>query len=485
MLCGSQGDRAIKTEMARSRTFRTEKTAAKYSFRFNRNIKPNDEFRHEHWLLPRSAVSIGKGRTIWAVALLLLLGACSSGSDSRRPMQDPIGQHPPVQKEPVAALATAVGDPLAAAVTQSIGSAGGTIESADGTLRIDVPAGALATEQIFSVQLISNHAHGKISSAFRLRPEGTAFAGPVRLTFFFTPEQITGTAPQLLRVASQNSGGFWELHEELTLDADAGTVSIETNHFSDWSLVTGALLSPQSAIVKPTETVSFSVVVCERVQSDDQLAPLIAECRPSEVIRTLTRNWSVNGTPGGDGRVGTIAVQEDRSAVYTAPANAPQPNTVAASTEYTTLQSELVTLVANVRVESGLCMPPSPAEPCSFNLAEFNGQSLPYEGLPREPWENPETVNSGRLSLWDFDGDGVGTWSLRIVWSETRLSGNLEQFEQLAGDFTSEPSGQLRFTVQGSGTIFTGNLQQSTVTIEGYPFSTNNVSVAAGLTFRR
>jgi len=429
---------------------------------------------------------------MWVAGLLVLLVGCGSSSDDNPPVreepppqqQPPPQQEPPPEQEPIRAVATAVGTPLDTAETRAIGSAGGVLESADGAVRIEVPAGALAAEQIMSIQPISNHAHGKIGSAFRLGPEGVTFALPVRLIFQYTPEQILGTAPQLLRVASQNDNGFWELHEQLQIDAEEGTVSLETTHFSDWSLLSGAQLSPQSATVKPGETVSLSVVVCERVQSDDLLAPLVAECRPSEVLRNLTRNWSVNGTPGGDGQVGTVSVQEDRSAIYTAPANAPAPNEVAVSTEYTGLAGELVTLVSNIRVQSGLCTPPSPAEPCRFDLAEFDGQALPFEGLPREPWQNPETVVSGRLSLWDFDGNGDGTWSLRIVWSEARPSGNLEQFEQLAGDFISEPSGRLRFTVLG-GSTFTGTLQQSTATIQDYPFSTNNVSVSAQLTFRQ
>lgn len=425
---------------------------------------------------------------------VLLAGCGGSSSDSDRPQTQnpqnppvqeppPPAQDPPVKEEPVEALATDVGTPLEAAVTQTIGSAGGVIESADGTVRVEVPAGALATEQTLSIQPIANHAHGKVGGAFRLGPEGVTFASPVRLTFYFEPEQIAGTSQKLLRVASQNRDGFWELHEDLSVDADERSVTVETHHFSDWSLVSGAQLAPQSATVKPGESVQLSVEVCERVQTDDLLAPLVAQCRASEVYRALVKNWSVNGTAGGDGNVGTIEVQENGSAVYTAPATAPQPNTVAVSAEYTTLQGELVILIADIRVQSGLCTPPNLAEPCRFDLFEFNGEALPYSGLPREPWENLETVTSGRLSLWDSDGDGAGTWSLRIVWIEAKQSGDLEQFEQLAGEFTSETGGKMNFTVL-NGPPFTGSIQQDTVAIVAYPASTKNVSAPARLKLR-
>jgi len=435
----------------------------------------------------RGPVASSFRHAIWAG--LLVLAACGSSSDggggSTHPDPVPGPQPVPTPEPDVKAVATEVGSPLEMETTEAIGPAGGVIESADGALRVEIPAGALAAEQTVSIQAISNFAPGKVADAFRIRPEGTTFALPVRLTFHFTPEQILGSAPELLRVASQNRDGFWELHEQVQIDADAGTVSVDTNHFSDWSLVTGALLSPRSATVKVGETVPLTVVVCERVQPDDDLlAVLAAECRTSEVIRNLVRNWSVNGTPGGDGNIGTVSVLEDRSALYTAPAQPPQPNTVAVSAEYTTLQGGLVLLVSNISVQSGVCTPPGPGEPCSFELVEFNGQALPYEGLPHDPWENPEVLKSGTLALQDFDGDGAGTWSLRHVWVEKRPSGDLEKFSQLAGDFTSEASGKLHFTILG-GPAFDGALEQGVVTIADYPFSTTNVTLSAQLKLRQ
>lgn len=410
---------------------------------------------------------------------MLMLAACGgSGSDPGTGSDDP----PPPQ-QPATAVATAVGTALGEAITSAIGPAGGMLESADGTLRVEIPAGALAMEQTISIQPITHHAHGNLGSSFRLGPEDVTFAAPVRLTFRLSPDQIRGTAPQLLRVASQNSQGFWELHEAVTLDAEAGTLAVTTEHFSDWSLVTGAQLSPSSATVQPGGTLELSVVVCERAQAGDFVAPLLAECRPSQVISNLTRNWSVNGTPGGHAQVGTVAVQENRTALYTAPAHAPQPATVAVSTEYTALGGELVMLVADIRIQSGLCTPPSLAEPCRFNLTQINGKGLPYEELPRDPWENLERVISGRLSLRDSDSNGDGTWSLRIHWVEEKQSGGLEQFEQLAGDFTSDAGGQMKFTLP-SGEAFTGKIADGVVTVQDYPLSTKNTSGPVQLELR-
>lgn len=220
----------------------------------------------------------------------------------------------------------------------------------------------------------------------------------------------------------------------------------------------------------------------EGMPRDDLLAPLLAECRPSQVFSQLVRDWSVNGIPGGDALVGTVAVEEDRRALYTAPAVAPQPPAVAVSTEYRGLEGERVLLVANILVQAGLCTPPGPAQPCQFDLTTFNGKGLPYEELPREDWQNPETIVSGRLTLMDDDDNGDGTWTARIHWVEERMSGPLEQFEQLAGDFTSSGNGQLEFTVVGGGT-FGGRIEHGRVTLSGYPFTSKNTSVTAELEF--
>nr|PZN69248.1 MAG: hypothetical protein DIU62_02910 [Pseudomonadota bacterium] len=406
-----------------------------------------------------------------AVGLMSLLAACGGSGDEDTPSRGPATGTP-----------TPAGEALGQAEFATIGGAGGHFESADGRLRIDIPAGALAEDTVIRMQRITNHAHGGRGEAWRLGPEGLEFAQPVQLTFRYSDADVRGTAPQLLRIASQDAQGFWELHEDAVLDEDEGTLVVPVRHFSDWSLLSGAQLHPAEHTLAPGQSVALTVMLCERVPREDLLAPLLAACRPSQVISHLTRNWSVNGTPGGNALTGTVAVQEDRRALYTAPAVAPQPPAVAVSTEYRGLEGESVLLVANILVQSGLCTPPGPAQPCQFDLTTFNGRGLPYDELPREDWQNPETVISGRLTLMDYDGNGDGTWTARIHWVEQRMAGPLEQFEQLAGDFTSSGNGQLEFTVVGGG-AFSGRIEHGRVTLSGYPFTSKNASVTAELEF--
>lgn len=416
------------------------------------------------------------GQAGLALGFIALLAACGDGGS-----QSEGGK--PTPTTPAKAVATDVGEPLEEPVTSRVGPEGGTLESEDGRLRIVVPEGTFAEEQTLSIQAVENRAHGKVGSAFRLGPEGATFAKKVRLEFYFSEENVLGTAPELLSVASQTKQGFWALHTDVSLDTDERTMAVEVDHFSDWSLVAGAQLSPSYKTIKPGDSVELEVVVCESVDAEEGLATLLTACRPSEVISKLVKNWSVNGNVGGSSETGTVTVKENKAGVYTAPAKAPAANPVAVSAEYTALDGARITLVANVLIQPGLCPGIELFEGCQFDLKAVNGSALPYKDLPREDWENQENVISGVLNLKDQDGNGEGTFSMRHVWVEERPSSELAQFIQIAGNFTSKSDGSISFELLGGGGSFTGTLMNGEMVLEGCPLSTKNASIEAQLTF--
>src|ERR1700733_11153177 len=55
---------------------------------------------------------------------------------------------------------TPVGTPVDSGVTQSIGSGGGTVSSADGRLQVTIPAGDLTSPTTIGVQAVTNNAPG-------------------------------------------------------------------------------------------------------------------------------------------------------------------------------------------------------------------------------------------------------------------------------------------------------------------------------------
>ena len=267
--------------------------------------------------------------TVAALAVLVL-AACGDSS--------PTG---PDGDDNVTAVPTHAGAPRGAAVTATIGAGGGVLESADGKLRVEVPAGAVASATEFSVQPIENKAWGALdvaSGAWRLAPHGTTFAKPVRLTFRYEDADLDGTAPALLRLASQDDEGYWRLYRQTVVNAAQRTISVETTHFSDWSPIAGARVFAEETTVETGRTTTLHVRDCRvAAQDEDFLVPLLYECSDGGVYAGTAKNWSVNGVVGGhSATTGRVTRRDDEPGVadFRAPDELPEVNPVAVSVEY-------------------------------------------------------------------------------------------------------------------------------------------------------
>lgn len=155
----------------------------------------------------------------WLIGGVLALAACTPAKPGPNP-------HPKLEPTPV-------GTPVGSPVSQVIGVVGGSLESPDGKIRLEIPAGALAKDETVGIQEITNQAPGKFGKAYRLTPEGSKFAKPVRLSFRFTSEELRGTALELIRIAYQTKEGYWSPVPGQLPNLATGTVTVETDHFSD------------------------------------------------------------------------------------------------------------------------------------------------------------------------------------------------------------------------------------------------------------
>lgn len=79
-------------------------------------------------------------------------------------------------------LKTAAGVAKGAAVSQTIGAAGGNLSSGDSTVAITVPAGAVDEDIEFSITPVTDPTTAAVAT-FDLQPEGRTFASPVTITF--------------------------------------------------------------------------------------------------------------------------------------------------------------------------------------------------------------------------------------------------------------------------------------------------------------
>jgi hypothetical protein len=129
--------------------------------------------------------------------------------------------------------------PLLKSTETKIGVAGGNTAIPSGNLAIAIPRGALSQDVTIRIETITEVAPRGIGAIQKLSPEGTEFQKPVTLTFKYDETELTQkkTYPELLRVATRKANGGWETLKKIKLNKANKTVSVETTHFSDWSII--------------------------------------------------------------------------------------------------------------------------------------------------------------------------------------------------------------------------------------------------------
>jgi hypothetical protein len=229
-------------------------------------------------------------------------------------------------------------------IQKAVGSGGGTVQSAGGEIFIEIPSGALSSTQTIGIQEITNTAPLGAGRSFRLSPEGTTFTKPVKITMKY------GDTPALFAwIVTQKEDGSWLGDTRAEANETAGTVTVETTHFSDWAngRIMDLRLSPQNSTIvvnkskkivltgfaKPAPGEEEDLVPLKPLhpQSENELAEIPSVERMLELDRygaiRITR-WSLDGvTAPTSGKKGKLQGQK-LSATYTAPAKVPNPKKV-------------------------------------------------------------------------------------------------------------------------------------------------------------
>src|SRR5450432_2942200 len=144
------------------------------------------------------------------------------------------------------AAVTAIGTPIGSPVTKTIGAAGGTIISGDGRAELIIPAGALSSGLAISIQPITNECPNGAGVAYDFLPNGTKFLIPATLTIHYTDDDINGTDPYLLNLATQDSLNEWQVNIFKDVDTVGKTIIFDLNHFSPKAL--SAMVKVQSPV---------------------------------------------------------------------------------------------------------------------------------------------------------------------------------------------------------------------------------------------
>ena len=355
---------------------------------------------------------------------------------------------PPEVTEPTA-TPTDRGIPIGEPVRAIVGAAGGAVITADGRFTLTIPAGALTTDTAIEVQPLTPTAPGGMVEAYELGPPGQTFALPVVLTRAFDAE-ADGTP---LAWMTQDDDGYWIVAEGAELDAEAGTFSVETLHFSPWGVVTSGWIEIQSSAVDVGQRTRLVAHVCRTfgtmLGGTVGRSAFVHEC---DVADSVT--WSVAGVVGGTATVGTISGPPG-GGIYTAPTEVPSPATVVVTAAVTLAASSRLaavstTLTARIRI--------APVGGTYRGLLEVVQEDGDVRATGQVTWTPQASVGSWEASGYlntQVTRDGCDTANVRVPISpasELELFGPEDPISPSSYHF--EVSGTLDFTAMcddGSG----------------------------------
>jgi hypothetical protein len=269
---------------------------------------------------PARRIAQRLARTLWLVGALSLAACGGGGSD---PPPDP----------------TPAGEP----VTQTVGTAGGTVQAATlgGKVRLVFPAGAVASDTAVTITPVTP-ASGDVLSV-KLRPAGVSFAKPVTVVLEY-PAGSTPQATSRLRLQLGASGVFLPT----TVDTTARTLSTTLDTFGGaridalgapgaqrmHSLAAHALDSPpddSTLSAQQISSVAQSVANARQRLADLQAsgqyeAALALQLSIADlVMRTGEDGYSADATPFLDGAHDTACLARNTAiaTAQAAPINAP------------------------------------------------------------------------------------------------------------------------------------------------------------------
>ncbi len=287
------------------------------------------------YVAARNNLIMNKIFLLLCTALLVFNSSCKKEKNGEIPYKGP---------EPVSRPA---GNPDGALQSFQIGAAGGEFTTADGKLKVTIPAGAVSELTNFQVQPITNTADAGVGGGYRLFPHDLTFAKPVMLEFNYEELVDSIASEDVLSIAYQSNDGIWHMVRPHYLDKVNKTIQTPTTHFSDWVLVTWLKLIPASAELSTSAELPLKVLNFHPY-SDDLLAPLVSsdnstlplgEGKP--VPASLIKKWQLNG-PGK-------LVASGNSGTYTAPATATSETSATVVAELKSEAHQLL-LLSNIKI---------------------------------------------------------------------------------------------------------------------------------------
>lgn len=240
---------------------------------------------------------------IFAFSLVLFFGCKDDDADTDPRVNDPVVVDPIEDPDP-----NEEPDPDENPGEQSliIDEKGGQLQSSDQNLLITIPEGIIDESVEISVSENEiNDFTGGIGTMYSLESDIDQFPKPVTLSFNYEEDILPeGISPELLTVAFRRDGGDWMKKPNAVLDKAAMTITVETDHFSDWTLAADS--AGFLDILIPIDTFQVNLPADESVIADrnagDYSDTLIFyfEDKAASMTSMLYKVGSFDFTPGAE-----------------------------------------------------------------------------------------------------------------------------------------------------------------------------------------
>jgi hypothetical protein len=123
-------------------------------------------------------------------------------------------------------------------VGTTITSNGGSVESSDKNIMVEIPAGAVGESVSIEVTESESDLSNGVGKIYSLTSQ--EFQKPVSLTLKYTDDDVEArnSYPELLQLMTRHSPtDNWQVVDGFTIDKEHKTLNAQVDHFSDWTIV--------------------------------------------------------------------------------------------------------------------------------------------------------------------------------------------------------------------------------------------------------
>lgn len=226
---------------------------------------------------------------------------------------------------------------------------GANVKSPDGNIELLIPPGALDETTEIGIEPLKNTSHGGKGLSYRLTPHGKQFKKPVTIRFNYGKHQQLISSAQAMEIAFQNDKGEWTCVGKTQLDEVRKTISVQTDHFSDWSVIASMELTPVVATVGLGEKITLKAIRYIIPMNEDWLVPLVAPEGTGEPVK-LEASYIVGWSLSGAGQLNGNGAE----AVYTAPASKPANSTATVTLELNVRGKKVLLISTIYIIEDGI-----------------------------------------------------------------------------------------------------------------------------------